>query len=106
MARTTVAYWPHVGTGEVCAVRVDADGAIVSARGPLAPAEAGAVLFGAPDLGTGQQRDALAAADEGTSTATLDHLRGVILDQEAEYISLAPFGRHRLRPHDEGGDGA
>jgi len=35
MARTTVAYWQHVGTGEVFAVRVDADGRLVSARGPL-----------------------------------------------------------------------
>jgi len=30
MARTTVAYWQHVGTGEVCAVWVDADGQIVT----------------------------------------------------------------------------
>ncbi len=33
MARTTVAYWQHVGTGEVFAVRVDADDQLVSARG-------------------------------------------------------------------------
>ncbi len=48
MTWTTVEYWQNVGTGEVCAVRVGDDGAIVSARGPLSPAEVGAALFGDP----------------------------------------------------------
>jgi len=48
MARTMVTYWQHVGTGEVFAVRVDADGQIVSACGPLAPADIEAALFGDP----------------------------------------------------------
>ncbi len=51
MARTTVEYWQHVGTGEVFAVRVDAAGQIVSARGPLSAADIGAALFGDPARG-------------------------------------------------------
>ncbi len=51
MARTTVEYWQHVGTGEVFAVRVDAAGHIVSAHGPLSAADIGAALFGAPARG-------------------------------------------------------
>jgi len=60
------------------------------------------VLFGDPDLDAALH-DAPTPTDEGTDAAPLDHLRGVIFDQEAEYLSLAPFGRHRPGPHDEGG---
>ena len=102
MARTTVAYWQHVGTGEVFAVRVDDGGRLVSARGPLTPAEVGAVLFGDPTLDAALH-DAPTTTDEGTDAAPLDHLRGVNLDQDTEYISLAPFDRHQPGPHDEGG---
>ncbi len=101
MARTTVAYWPHVGTGEVCAVRGGDDGRLVSARGPLAPAEVGAVLCGAPALGAAWQ-DTLTTASEETDATTLDHLRSVTLDRDTKYISLAPFDRHQPGPHDEG----
>jgi hypothetical protein len=102
MAQTTVAYWQHVGTGEVFAVRVGDDGRLVSARGPLAPAEVGAVIFGAPALGTAW-RGAPTTAGEETDATTLDHLRGATLDRDTEYISLAPFDRHQPGPHDEGG---
>jgi len=102
MARTTVEYWQHVGTGEVFAVRVDDDGRLVSARGPLIPVEVGAMLVGDPALGTAR-RDAPTTADEETGSATLDHLRGVTLDRDTEYISLAPFDRHQPGPHDEDG---
>ncbi len=102
MARTTVAYWQHADTGEVCAVRVGDEGAIVSARGPLAPAEVGAVLCGDPAPGAAP-RDAPTTVDEETGRATLDHLRGVTLDRDTEYISLASFDRHQPGPHDEDG---
>ncbi len=89
MARTTVAYWQHVGTGEVFAVWVDADGQIVSARGPLAPADIEAALFGDPARGAAW-RDLPTLADEETDAVSLDHVPGVTLDREAEYITLPP----------------
>ncbi len=105
MARTTVAYWQHVDTGEVFAVRVDDDGAIVSARGPLTPAEVGAVLFDDPVLGTAR-RDAPTTANAEIDATALDHLRGVDLDQDTEYISLAPYRRPSTGCQDESEDGA
>ncbi len=107
MARTTVAYWQHVGTGEVFAVRVDAAGQIVSARGPLAPADIEAALFSDP------ARDAAwrvlpTPTDEETDAVSLDHVPGVTLDREAEYITLPPWraARPATAPHDDDGDGA
>jgi len=95
MARTTVAYWQHVGTGEVFAVRVDDDGAIVSAHGPLTPADVSAVIFGD-----------LTPTDEETGATPLDHLRSVILGQDTEYLALAPYRRPSTGCRDEGKDGA
>jgi len=110
MARTTVAYWQHVGTGEVFVVRVDADGQLVSARGPLSAADIGTVLFG--DLARGTAWRALptpinAPACEGTDNAALDHVPGVTLDREAEYITL-PLWRSasQATAQDDDGDGA
>jgi len=97
MARTTVEYWQHVGTGEVFAVWVDADGQLVSARGPLSAADIGAALFGAPARGTAWRdlpTPADAPAEEETDAVSLDHVPGVTLDREAEYITLPPA----LRP--------
>ncbi len=102
MARTTVAYWQHVGTGEVFAVRVGDDGAIVSARGPLTPAEIGVALFDTPDLSVAS-RGAPTPADVETDAAPLVHGRDIILDWEAEYLSLAPFRRPPPVAHDEDG---
>jgi len=107
MARTTVAYWQHVGTGEVFAVRVDADGQLVSARGPLSAADIGAALFGDPARGTALC-DLPMPADAETDVASLDHVPGVTLDGEADYIILPLW--HSARPatgcHDDDGDGA
>ncbi len=111
MARTPVAYWQHVGTGEVCAVRVDADGQIVSARGPLSAADIGAVLFGAPARGA-EWRDlptpADAPAEEETDAVSLDHVPGVTLDREADYSTLPSWraARPATAPRDNDGDGA
>jgi hypothetical protein len=112
MARTTIEYLQHVGTGEVFAMRVGDDGAIVSARGPLAPAEVGTALFGAPAVGAAFL-DAPTPADArtdagtaGTTAAALDHLRGVTLDRDTAYLSLAPYHRPSVGYEDEGGDGA
>ncbi len=104
MAQTTVEYWQHVGTGEVFAVRVDAAGQIVSARGPLAPADIAAALFGAPARGAAW-RDR--PADEETNAVSLDHVPGVTLDREADYSTLPPWraARSATAPHDDG-DGA
>jgi len=74
----------------VFVVRVDDDGTIVSARGPLTPAEIGAALFDAPDLGVAL-RDASTPADVETDAAPLEHGRDISLDREAEYLSLAPY---------------
>ncbi len=106
MVRTTVEYWQHVGTGEVFAVRVDADGRIVSARGPLTAAAIGAALFGDPARGAAW-RDLPIPADEETDAASLDHVRGLNLDREADYITLPPWRgtRPATAPHDDG-DGA
>ncbi len=111
MARTTVAYWQHVDTGEVCAVWVDAAGQIVSARGPLAPADIEAALFGDPARGAAWRALptlANAPADEETDAVSLDHVPGVTLDREAEYITLPPWraARPATAPHDDDGDGA
>ncbi len=100
MARTTIAYWQHADTGEVFAVRVDDDGAIVSARGPLTPAEIGAALFAAPDLGVAR-RDASTPADVEIDAAPLEHGRDISLDREAEYLSLAPFRQPLTGRRDE-----
>jgi len=110
MARTTVAYWQHVGTGEVFAVRVDADGQIVSACGPLSAADIGAALFGAPAHGTAWRAlptPADAPAEEETDAVSLDHVPGITLDREADYITLPPWrsARPATAPHDDG-DGA
>jgi len=111
MARTTVAYWQHVGTGEVFAVRVDADGQLVSARGPLSAADIGAALFGDPARGAAWcdlPMPANTPADAETDVASLDHVPGVTLDGEADYIILPLW--HSARPatgrHDDDGDGA
>jgi len=111
MARTTVAYWQHVGTGEVFAVWVDADGQIVSARSRLAPADIEAALFGDPARGAAwRDRPTLAnaPADEETDAVSLDHVPGVTLDREAEYITLPLWRsvRPATAPHDANGDGA
>ena len=111
MARTTVAYWQHVGTGEVFAVRVDADGQIVSARGPLSAADIGATIFGDPARGPALcdlPTLANAPADEETNAVSLDHVPGVTLDREAEYITLPLWrsARPASAPHDVDGDGA
>jgi len=111
MARTTVAYWPHVGTGEVFAVRVDAAGRLVSARGPLSAADIGAALFGAPARGAAWRAlpmPANAPAEEETGAASLDHVPGVTLDREADYSTLPPWrsARPATAPHDDDGDGA
>jgi hypothetical protein len=100
-----VAYWQHVGTGEVCAVRVDDDGAIVSARGPLTPAEIGAALFAAPDLGVARRAASTPAAVE-TDAAPLEHGRAISLDREAEYMSLAPYRQPLTGRRDEDEDDA
>ncbi len=107
MARTTVAYWQHVGTGEVFAVWVDAAGQIVSARGPLAPADIEAALFGAPAPGAAW-RDLPTPADEEADVVSLDHVPGVTLDRDADYITLPPWRsvRPTTAPHDDDGDGA
>ncbi len=97
MARTTVAYWQHVGTGEVFAVRVDAAGQIVSARGPLSAADIGAALFG--DSARGAAWRALPpSADEETDAVSLDHGPGVTLDREADTAAL--LRRHTRRAVD------
>ena len=111
MARTMVAYWQHVGTGEVFAVRVDADGQIVSARGPLAPADIEAALFGDPARGAAWRALptlANAPADEETGATSLDHVHGATLDREADYIILPPrrAARPATAPRDNDGDGA
>jgi len=110
MARTTVAYWQHVGTGEVFAVRVDADGQLVSARGPLSAADIGTVLFGDPARGAAWRAlptPANAPTDEETDAISLDHVPGVTLDREADYSILPPW--RSARPvtghHDDDGDG-
>jgi len=107
MARMTVAYWQHVGTGEVFVVRVDADGQIVSARGPLSAADIGTALFGAPAPGAAW-RDLPTPADEEADIVFLDHVPGVTLDREAEYSTLPPWrsARPTTAPHDDDGDGA
>ncbi len=113
MARMTVEYLQHVGTGEVFAVRVGDDGAIVSARGPLTPAEVGAALFGDPACGA-EFLDIPTPAHSGTdeettaetTTAALDHLRDVNLDRDTAYLSLAPYRQPVTGRGDEGGDGA
>ncbi len=111
MARTTVEYWQHVGTGEVCAVWVDADGQIVSARGPLSAADIGAALFGAPARGTAWRdlpTPADAPAEEETDAVSLDHVPGVTLDREAEYSTLPPWRSAcpTTAPRDDDGAGA
>jgi len=107
MARTTVEYWQHVGTGEVFAVWVDADGQLVSARGPLSAADIGAALFGDP-APSAARRDLPTPADEETDAVSLDHVPGVTLDQDADYITLPPWrsARPTTAPHDDDGDGA
>ncbi len=111
MARTTIAYWQHVDTGEVFAVRVDADGRIVSARGPLSAAAVGAALFGDPTRGAAlgdPPIPATASAEEEpaeeTDAASLDHVRGVNLDRAADYSTLPPWrgARPPTAPHDDG----
>jgi len=107
MARTMVAYWQHVGTGEVFVVRVDAAGQLVSARGPLSAADIGAALFGAPAPGTAW-RNLPTPADEEADVVSLDHVPGVTLDRDADYITLPPWRSTRptTAPHDDDGDGA
>jgi len=107
MARTTVAYWQHVGTGEVFAVLVDADGQLVSARGPLSAADIGAALFGDPARGAALG-DLPTPADEEADAVSLDHVPGVTLDRDADYSTLPPWRSARLAtaPHDDEGDGA
>ncbi len=107
MARTTVAYWQHVGTGEVFVVRVDAAGQLVSARGPLSAADIGVALFGAPAPGTAW-RNLPTPADEEADVVSLDHVPGVTLDWDADYITLPHWrsARPTTVPHDEDGDGA
>ncbi len=107
MARTTVAYWQHVGTGEVFAVRVDADGQIVSARGPLSAADIGTALFGDPARGAALC-DLPTPADEEADVVPLDHVPGVTLDRDADYSTLPPWhaARPATAPHDDDGDGA
>jgi len=107
MARTTVAYWPHVGTGEVFAVRVDAAGQLVSARGPLSATDIGAALFGDPAPGAAW-RDLPTPADEEADIVSLDHVPGVTLDRDADYITLPPWraARPTTAPYDDDGDGA
>ncbi len=111
MARTTVEYWQHVGTGEVFAVWVDAAGRLVSARGPLSAADIGAALFGAPARGAAWRAlpmPANAPADEGADVVSLDHVPGVTLDRDADYRTLPPWrsARPATAPHDADGDGA
>ncbi len=111
MVRTTVAYWQHVGTGEVFAVWVDADGQIVSARGPLAPADIEAVLFGAPARGAAWRDPpppTNVPAEEETDAVSLDHVPGVTLDREADYSTLPSWraARPATAHHDDDGDGA
>jgi len=107
MARTTVAYWQHVGTGEVFAVWVDAAGQIVSARGPLSAADIEAALFGNPTRGAALC-DLSTPADEETGVASLDHVPGITLDREADYIILPLWHSPRSATalHDDDGDGA
>ncbi len=110
MARTTVEYWQHVGTGEVFAVRVDADGQIVSARSPLPAADIGTTLFGDPAHGAAWRdlsTPADAPAEEEADAVSLDHVPGVTLDREADYSILLPWrsARPDTAPHDDG-DGA
>ena len=111
MARTTVEYWQHVGTGEVFAVRVDAAGQLVSARGPLSAADIGAALFGDPARGTALcdlPTPANMPPDEEADDDALDHVPGVTLDREADYSILPPWRSTRpaTAPHDDDGDGA
>jgi len=107
MARTTVEYWQHVGTGEVFVVRVDADGQLVSARGPLSAADIGAALFGDPARGAAWH-DLPTPTDEETDAVSLDHVPGVTLDREADYIILPPWcsARPATGHHDDDGGGA
>jgi len=111
MARTTVAYWQHVGTGEVFVVRVDANGHIVSARGPLTAAAIEAVLVGDPARGAAWHDPPIpadAAAEEEADDAALDQALGVTLDREAEYITLPLWhsARPATAPHDDDRAGA
>ncbi len=111
MARTMVAYWQHVGTGEVFAVWVDAGGQLVSARGPLSAADIGAALFGDPARGAAWcdlPMPANTPADAETDVASLDHVPGVTLDGEADDIILPLWhsARPATAPHDDDGDGA
>ncbi len=111
MAQTTVEYWQHVGTGEVFAVRVDAAGQIVSARGPLAPVDIAAALFGDPAHGAAWRAlptPANAPAEEETGVAALDHVPGVTLDREVDYSTLLPWrsARPATGQRDDDGDGA
>ncbi len=111
MARTTVEYWQHVGTGEVFAVWVDAAGQIVSARGPLAPADIEAVLFGAPARGAAWRDPpppTNVPAEEEADVVSLDHVPGVTLDRDAHDRTLPPWraARPATAPHDADGDGA
>jgi len=107
MARTTVEYWQHVGTGEVFAVRVDADGQIVSARSPLPAADIGTALFGDPACGV-QGPLLPTPADEKTDVVSLDHVPGVTLDREADYSTLLPWrsASPATGQRDDDGDGA
>jgi len=111
MARTTVEYWQHVGTGEVFAVWVDAAGRLVSARGPLSAADIGAALFGAPARGAAWRAlptPANAPAEEETGVAALDHVPGVTLDREVDYSTLLPWrsASPATGQRDDDGDGA
>jgi hypothetical protein len=112
MARTTVEYWQHVGTGEVCAVRVDAAGQLVSARAPLSAADIEAALFGDPARGAAWRAlptPANAPAEEETGAASLDHVPDVTLDREVDDSTLPPWRATcpATAPHDDDdGDGA
>ncbi len=107
MARTTVAYWQHVGTGEVFAVRVDAAGQLVSARGPLSAADIGAAFFDDPAPGAAW-RDLPTPADEEAGVVSLDHVPGVTLDREVDYSTLLPWrsASPATGQRDDDGDGA
>jgi len=95
----------------VFAVRVDAAGQLVSAHGPLSAAAVGVGLFGDPARGAAWcdlPMPANTPADAETDVTSLDHVPGVTLDGEADYITL-PLWRS-ARPatghHDDDGDGA
>jgi len=73
----------------------------------LSATDIGAALFGAPAPGTAW-RDLPTPADEEADVVSLDHVPGVTLDRDADYITLSPWrsARPATASHDDDGDDA